>query len=49
MAQDQQDFALDFWRSLLRAKQKPLRNESEGLLKAFVTAVTVSFLLTQVF
>jgi hypothetical protein len=49
MAQDRQDFALAVWRSKLQAKQKPLRNESEGLLKAFATAVTVSFLLTQVF
>jgi hypothetical protein len=49
MAQDRQSFALARWRRMVWAKQKPLRNESEGLLKAFVTAVTISFLLNQVF
>jgi hypothetical protein len=44
MAQDLQSFALAFWRSLVGAKQKPLQNKSEGLLKAFAVATAWSFL-----
>ena len=44
MAQDHQSFALAVWRSLLQAKQKPLRNESEGLLKACQVHLRLSFL-----
>jgi len=45
MAQDLEDFALAFWRRQVGAKQKPLQNKSEGLLKAFAVATAVSFLL----
>jgi hypothetical protein len=44
MAQDHQSFALAFWRSKLRAKQKPLQNKSEGLLKIIAVATAWSFL-----
>jgi hypothetical protein len=45
MAQDHQSFALCFWRRQVGAKQKPLQNKSEGLLKAFAVATALSFLL----
>jgi hypothetical protein len=45
MAHKHQDFALARWRRMVGAKQKPLQNKSEGLLKAFTTAVGLSFLL----
>jgi hypothetical protein len=48
MAQEHEDFALAVWRTKRQPKQKPPRFEIlKGLLKAFATAVTWSFLLHQ--
>jgi hypothetical protein len=43
MAQDHQSFALAFWRSFVQAKQKPLRNESEGAFESLTSALAVIF------
>jgi hypothetical protein len=43
MAQDHQDFALAFWRSLLRTKQKPLHLADVGAFESLTSALAVIF------